>query len=202
MRTREVFSLRTACAFVASLALGACSPPGPGADAGDAAGGDAEGPIDVGTVRYEQVQAIYNTSCATFSSCHNSEGVRGDLDLTAASSFIETVREPSTQARGMAIVEPSNVERSYLWHKLQGSMRMLTECADSPARCGTRMPMVGGAPLSAMELAVIRAWIEQGARGPDGTVMPPRTDAGGSDATTTDATTADAGPTDAASGDR
>ncbi len=161
---RAVFGLVTAAASVA------CAPQmgtGDGDAGSDAA--DSAQPIDVGTVTYAQVQAVYTRSCAAFSSCHNATGMRGDLDLTGESSFGETVCTPSTHAIGLNLIEPGDPARSYLVHKLEGTMRTLPECmGGNPLRCGEAMPMVSGGMLAPAELALFRAWISQGAPGPAG----------------------------------
>lgn len=175
--------VRIVAATASLVALQGCPPPG----GGDAGPGDA-GP-DVGVVGYERIQTIYNRSCASFSSCHNSTGMRGDLDLSEGNSYADSVRVESIQATGMNIIEPGDPERSFLVHKIQNTMSSLPVCAmGRPLMCGTRMPMVGGAPLSDEEIAVFRAWIAQGARGPGGQEPPPpRGDAGAAtDAATTD----------------
>lgn len=173
MRVRAVLG-----AGLAIAALGACTGTGGGDAGGDA--GDSAAPIDVGTVRYEQVQEIFTRSCAAFSVCHITARPAGDLDLTVDQAFMETVRVPSTMARGVNIVEPGNPERSFLVHKIQNTMRTLPECmGDNPMQCGVRMPDVEGGELTPVEIATIRAWIAQGAVGPAG--------GGGGDAGSADA---------------
>lgn len=107
---------------------------------------------------YSEVQAIYTTSCAVGRNCHGTIGA--PPDLTAAMSRATTVNVNSAQIT-MPLVTPGNLQNSYLWHKINGTMSTLPQC--SMNNCGTRMPMVGGAALSDAQIDTIRRWILAGA---------------------------------------
>jgi hypothetical protein len=82
--------------------------------------------------------------------------------LVEGMSHAATVGVMSQQI-AMPMVTAGNVERSYLWHKINGSMSTLAECRAMGADCGTRMPMVGGGELTAAQLDTFRRWIAGGA---------------------------------------
>lgn len=100
-----------------------------------------------------EIQPIWDAACT----CHL-QGPSGTmtattLTLNADVSYAELVGTPATQA-DLARVAPSDLQGSYLWHKLQGTHR---EVGGS----GTAMPQIG--TLSDEELASIEAWIAGGA---------------------------------------
>jgi hypothetical protein len=68
-----------------------------------------------------------------------------------------------SQEVAVPLVTPGNPARSFLLHKVEGTMDTLAECRAMGADCGQRMPMVGGVQLSAAEVALIRDWINAGA---------------------------------------
>lgn len=107
---------------------------------------------------YSEVQAIYTTSCAIGRNCHGTIGA--PPVLMAGMSHAATVNVNATQIT-MPLVAPGNLNNSYLWHKINGTMSTLPQC--SMSNCGTRMPMVGGAALSDAQLDTIRRWILAGA---------------------------------------
>jgi len=109
---------------------------------------------------YAEVQQIYSTSCSVGRSCHGANG-RFPV-LLDGMSHAATVGVNSMQI-AMPMVTAGSVERSYLWHKINGTMSSLAECRAAGADCGTRMPMVGGGELSATQLDTIRRWILAGA---------------------------------------
>lgn len=172
MRTVRGLSL------VLTLVWVGCAPPPPMPDAGDAGSDSAE--MDGGAPAYEQIQAIYNRSCAVGSSCHTTAAMRGGLDLSPGVSYGETVNVFSTEVPGMVLVAPGRPQDSYLFLKLSDAFRQIPYCMMEPVACGARMPMVGGTPLSDEERALFRAWIEAGALGPGG-MSPPPLDAGVTD---------------------
>jgi len=107
---------------------------------------------------YREVQAIYTTSCAIGRSCHGTMGVQPVL--VEGMSHAATVNVNATQI-AMPLIAPGNPDNSYLWHKINGTMRSLPQC--SMRDCGARMPMVGGTALSDAQLDTIRRWILAGA---------------------------------------
>jgi hypothetical protein len=140
---------------VISLAMGCGQPVGP--DAG----------VDAGPPNYEQVQLIFSRSCAVGgTSCHAASG--RPPNLTAGASYAAIVNVDSIfvlTTPPMKIIAPSDPENSFLLRKVDGTFGQIPYCAAdaSTHECGVRMPMVGGQPLAANEIALIRAWIMSGA---------------------------------------
>jgi hypothetical protein len=92
---------------------------------------------------------------AACTSCHNRVLARfnGGLDLSSAVSYNNMVNAPSTDKRGAIRVIPGDPANSYLIHKLEGRGDIV----------GVRMP-VSGPYLTQGQIAIIRRWIELGAR--------------------------------------
>jgi hypothetical protein len=126
-------------------ALGACG----GDDAGEATGEP---------VAYAQVQAVFEEYGCT--GCH--PGVNGSLDLRAEESYAELVGVQALEDPTLVRVVAGDPERSFLYLKLGGAPPI----ADIPA-IGTRMPP-RAPPIDAADLELVRNWILQGAKGPDG----------------------------------
>ena len=83
---------------------------------------------------------------------HGPTIVEAELDLSEGRSFANLVNVRSTQVE-LNLVTPGDAENSYLIHKMEGR----------PDIVGRTMP-IGRLPLSAEEIAVIRQWIDAGAR--------------------------------------
>lgn len=92
---------------------------------------------------------IFTPSCAGH---HGPSLAEADLDLSAGRSFANLVNVPSTQVE-LDLVRPGDAENSYLIHKMDGR----------PGIVGRQMP-IGRLPFSTEEIAVIRQWIDAGAR--------------------------------------
>ena len=92
---------------------------------------------------------IFTPSCAGH---HGPSLAEADLDLSAGRSFANLVNVPSIQVE-LDLVRPGDAENSYLIHKMDGR----------PGIVGRQMP-IGRLPFSAEEIAVIRQWIDAGAR--------------------------------------
>jgi hypothetical protein len=97
------------------------------------------------------VQPIFDASCATVN-CHTPASRKGDLDLSAAVAWAETVNVGVNQCDSGILVSPGQVHGSYLLSKLLG----VDMCQ------GARMPRQDD-PLDDAEVAVIANWICQGA---------------------------------------
>ena len=91
---------------------------------------------------------VFTPSCAGH---HGPSLAEAGLDLSSGRSFANLVNVPSTQVE-LNLVTPGDAENSYLVHKMDGR----------PGIVGRPMP-IGALPLAA-ELAVIREWINAGAR--------------------------------------
>ena len=87
-------------------------------------------------------------------SCHESEESRAKLVLEPGIGYQRLVGPRSTQEPALALVEPGDPERSYLWLKLQH--------ATSEGR-GMPRTLTGSKKLREAELELYRRWIEGGA---------------------------------------
>ncbi|MGH3010794.1 MAG: carboxypeptidase-like regulatory domain-containing protein [Gaiellaceae bacterium] len=109
-------------------------------------------------VAYEEVQGVFDEYGCT--SCH--PGVNPSLDLTEGNSYDELVGIQALEDPTLYRVVAGDPERSFLYLKLGGAPPV----ADIPA-IGTRMPP-RAPPIAPEDLELVRRWIVQGARGPDG----------------------------------
>jgi hypothetical protein len=100
-------------------------------------------------------QRIFGAKGCRVSTCHG-EFKAGGLDLRWGAAHFSLVGRPATTAAaaGRMLVMPGDADASFLWHKLAGTL--------GPGE-GARMPAAGSPPLDALELELVRAWIEAGA---------------------------------------
>lgn len=91
---------------------------------------------------------VFNPSCVSH---HGLDDAAAGLNLAEGHSFKNLVNVRSTQVM-LDLVRPGDAENSYLIHKLEGREGIE----------GRQMPL-GASPLSAADIAVIRAWINSGA---------------------------------------
>ena len=100
-------------------------------------------------------ETIFSPRCA-ITVCHDSTFKSGDLVLEPGTSYAQLVGvEPDVESardEGLLRVDPGMPDNSFLMIKLEGP----------PPSQGGRMPLIGE-PLSAEEIALIRAWIAAGA---------------------------------------
>jgi hypothetical protein len=87
-------------------------------------------------------------------SCHEQEEAKGKLVLDPGLGYDRLVGPQSIQDPEMALVEPGDPERSYLWLKLQH----VTEKGKGMPRT-----IAGSKKLRESELELYRRWIEGGA---------------------------------------
>jgi hypothetical protein len=107
-------------------------------------------------IQRDILQASDGSGRPACASCHNPNGgaFRAvGLDMSAAGTYDSIVNVPSRQKPGLMRVTPGDPDNSYLIHKLEGR-----DGID-----GGRMPL-RGPYLSAGQIAIIRRWIELGAR--------------------------------------
>jgi|GEM_PF-1108790 len=108
------------------------------------------------------IQPIFDQNCAD---CHSPGGEgyeQTGLDLRAGNSYESLIWVPSSQDPSRLLVDPTSVEESLLWHKIN---------CDEPG-VGERMPM--GEPRLDFQTdqLTIRTWLIEGAPGPDGETPP------------------------------
>jgi hypothetical protein len=96
------------------------------------------------------VQPIFSASCA-ISDCHSGEFPAADMNLSAGQSHAALVNVPALQRPDLERVLAGEPDSSYLYHRL------------TAAQGATVMPP--GSPLPAGQIATIRQWIEEGAKG-------------------------------------
>ena len=102
---------------------------------------------------FEAADSSGRVSC---SSCHNPNGgaFRSvGLDMSTAASYDSLVGVPARQKPGLLRVAPGDPANSYLLHKLETRTDIV----------GVRMPQ-RGPYLTDGQIAIIRRWIELGAR--------------------------------------
>jgi hypothetical protein len=101
------------------------------------------------------IQPIYDRSCAV-AGCHAGVAPAQGLDLSPGRSFASTVGRRSTEALGVAIVEPGDPDASYLVRKIRGDAGIAGVMM--PQGCpGT--PLQGAQCLVPDEMDAITTWI-------------------------------------------
>ncbi|MFM7201130.1 MAG: hypothetical protein ACKO6N_10095 [Myxococcota bacterium] len=99
-----------------------------------------------------QVQArIFTPQCEH---CHAGAGAAAGLDLSDGRAYAELVGVPSLTS-SLMLVRAGDSSQSYLYHKVAGTF-------EDVGGGGSLMPL-GGAALSAEDLALLQAWIDEGA---------------------------------------
>ncbi len=113
---------------------------------------------DATELSYDSIyEKVIQTSCG-FSSCHDAERPKGELDLSSADAAfaslvgVEAANDVARDA-GMLRVDPGRPENSFL-------LKKLTEPGEGE---GNRMPANSPLPLPETTLAAIREWILAGA---------------------------------------
>lgn len=141
MRAYPIWTLRSSLAGISLLIGCGASPP----------------PADPGIVTYPQVQQIFDSRCAG-GGCHvdtvDPRILGGNLSLSAAQAAPCSINVASGDDPSRILIKPGEPAASYLFCKVDRS------CAGI---AGTWMPI--GETLSGDELAILKAWIQQGAKG-------------------------------------
>ncbi len=86
--------------------------------------------------------------------CHEAEDPKAELVLEPGVGFGELVGRRSIQVPDVKLVEPGDLEASYLWLKLQHR---------APEGKGMPRTLTGAKKLRPAELELYRRWIEGGA---------------------------------------
>lgn len=104
---------------------------------------------------FQRIQdTIFTPSCT---GCHAGANAPRGLRLDAANSYAMLVNVASGEVPALLRVNPGNPDQSYLVQKIEGT-----------AAVGGRMPL-GGPPLPADRIALVRQWITAGAPAPQAT---------------------------------
>ena len=116
--------------------------------------------VGCGEVVYDDdVQPLFTASCAS-SLCHDGDvddpDLGEDLNLTAGASYAAIVGVSAAQATDLNLIEPGDVEASYLWHKLNDTH----ETVGGEGEC---MPYLLCTSMTEKELKTIENWIADGA---------------------------------------
>jgi hypothetical protein len=98
----------------------------------------------------KDVQPIFSKKCA-HPSCHGVAKSAG-LQLSDGEAYANTVDVPSSEMPSLMRIKPGEPDSSYLAMKIEGSQTV-----------GARMPLTGGY-LGDKQIAVIRSWIQAGAK--------------------------------------
>lgn len=133
--------------------------PTSGDESGSSGGSSESGTDETGAVEavdYKtDIQKIWDASCVQ--GCHNAAGsaqANGPY-LEADKSYAMIVGKMSPTVPALNLVEPGDLDGSYLWHKVNGTFEDVG---------GTGLVMPFGAMLAPEDLARIKKWIEDGAQ--------------------------------------
>ena len=135
--------MRLSLLLVAALLWVACG----GDDSTVGPDGEGEGTLTEATLA--QVSEVFAVSCA-FSGCHSGGEPAAGLSLEGDFAG-RIVGVASEQRPGFKLVDPGNPNKSYLLMKVRADDEIISQ----------QMPP--GAPLSAEQVEIIRAWIAVGA---------------------------------------
>ena len=141
-----------------ALAAGAASLGCPGNGVGLDANGNPIGSASSCTdsICFERdVQPILTANCA-LSGCHAGTTPQQGESLVDGLAYQNIVNVASHEVPGMKRVLPFQPDSSYMVHKIQGVQA-------SVGGSGGQMPL-GLTPLTAQQIAIIRAWITAGAK--------------------------------------
>ncbi len=141
--------MKLAPALVLAFALAGCCPEVRAVDGAAAAAGDG-GATGTGASTLSAIQTdILDRHCVT--DCHDLGKASAGLRLDRGKTHAALVQRASAQIKSAVLVAPGDPDRSYLMRKLGGA-----------GIVGTRMPRLAP-PLTAAQVARLRAWITRGA---------------------------------------
>jgi hypothetical protein len=134
------------CALGLSLLLAAC--PGSLDDPSRFVGGGGDsGAVDTPC---DAPATVFKGKCAT-SGCHSTADMSGTLDLESPNVGARLREKPSS--RTTLLIDPADPDKSVVYTKVL-----------LPPPFGSRMPL-GEDPLTDTEIACVRAWVRQEAKG-------------------------------------
>ncbi|HKU44349.1 MAG TPA: hypothetical protein VJR89_39590 [Polyangiales bacterium] len=96
------------------------------------------------------MQPLINSAC----NCHQSTPLMAPFGLKPAEAYANLVNKPAMQLPSMLLVEPGDLNDSYLWHKINGTQLQVG---------GMGLIMPSTVPLNAEERRVFERWIAAGA---------------------------------------
>ena len=131
--------------WVAALLWAGC-----GGDDSTVGPDESDGAGELTEATLAQVSEVFAVSCA-FSGCHSSEEPAAGLSLEGDFAG-RIVGVASEQRPDFKLVDPGNPDDSYLLMKVRGDDEIIS------------LKMPPGAPLSAEQVEIIRAWIASGAK--------------------------------------
>jgi hypothetical protein len=113
---------------------------------------DAPASSNSAEVQFSSIASLLSNNCTA---CHNSEDRIANLVLEPAGVYEAIAGKASGESK-WPLVTPFKPDESYLYAKMAGTHARL-------GGTGVQMP-AGQPPLPAIEIDLIRRWIEQGAR--------------------------------------
>jgi len=113
---------------------------------------------------FNQVQTIFNSRGCTQPGCHGNTAPVLGQNLSAGSSWKSIVAVRSAEDPSRPRVSPGDAERSYLYQKVIPDGNIAPGTGRMPLGCGSQQFPC----LSQQEIDAIAAWINDGARPPDG----------------------------------
>jgi hypothetical protein len=128
---------------------------GEATSAGTSSSGGEDSTTMIPVVDYAtQIQPIWNSQCTCHLQGMSGTMVAPTLTLNMQVSYDELVGTPSMAMPGLARIEPSDPDASYLWHKLHDTQLDV-------GGTGTEMPP--GITLPEADVQLIEDWIRGGA---------------------------------------
>ncbi len=120
---------------------------------GDSSGmGSSGGSTDLSHAA--DIQPIWDVHCVT--ACHEPGGQWGTFLDMSDDAYDAIVDVASPQFTDMDHIEPGDPDRSYIWHKINGTQVMA-------GGSGVQMPSGGATVMTQAEKDTIEAWIMAGA---------------------------------------
>ena len=158
---RSTWTRLRAFVGVAMVSLVACA--GGGHDGGGTGGGGGgckcEAPGCPTVSLAQNIQPIFNRSCAQSAACHAGGAPVQDLNLQAGQSRSQTVGVKATETRGEIRVKPGNPDDSFLVKKIEYPAG--TPGDQMPVGCEIDAPTQGAVCPRPDEILAIRQWITE-----------------------------------------